>query len=310
MYGESYHYTKNQLQSMNAAEDRIIRTADQGEIKIKTHDFEEAKKELKKFSEEDIELFNLDRVNEYKNFLEYVGGILLLKGINLDRSVTGKDLNILIQQIQKNLESINNNELEFVKQIRQVYTALESLDKEYINGILLGVESALKASEKADRASQKALAANREALTAQEDIKRAIEQQKTMLETQRKLSARQATTIQALQHFQEKLDSYQHLADVDSIWSDVRKQKAELENMKTYVENITSLADKQDEKINKLHEKSLTIAEPVRQKRDFSDKLEEVKNECAAKLKTAYILAGGAIGLAVLELILSAAGLM
>ena len=310
MYGDSYHYTKNQLQSMNATEDRIIRTADQGEIKIKTHDFEEAKEELKKFSEEDIELFNLDRVNEYKDFWEYLGGILSLQGINLHRPVKGKDLNILIRQIQKNLESINNNELEFVKQIRQVYTALESLDKEYISGILLGVESALKASEKADRASQKALSANREALTAQEDIKRAIEQQKTMIETQQKLSARQTTTIQALQHFREKLDSYEHLADVDSIWSDVQKQKAELEDMKVYVENITSLADKQDEKINELHEKSLTIAEPVRQKRDFSDKLEEVKNECSAKLKTAYILAGGAIGLAVLELILSAAGLM
>lgn len=81
-----------------------------------------------------------------------------------DHNVTGRELNTLASQIQEYLIDFNTLNTKFIKEFGQVYNALEALDKDYIQAILI----AIKAAEKA----------NDEVKVAQGDISNAIELQK------------------------------------------------------------------------------------------------------------------------------------
>jgi len=70
--------------------------------------------------------------------------------------------------INRSFIKSNGEIIKLYGQFKEVYNTFESLDKEYIQGIITAVEAA-------DEASQQALEANKEALAAQNDIKRVIE---------------------------------------------------------------------------------------------------------------------------------------
>jgi hypothetical protein len=123
------------------------------ELVIKTHDFERSKNQLKEFLEQtpqDLELRKVD----------ISGGFLGLG----DHKVRGYELNSLTAQIQEYLIDFNTLHTKFIKEFGQVYNALEALDKDYIQAILI----AIKAAEKA----------NNDIKAAQSDITKTIEIQK------------------------------------------------------------------------------------------------------------------------------------
>lgn len=174
---------------------------------IKNHNFENAKKEIKTFSEQQVKDLKLDRVDEDKGFGEFFGDILLGRGIGLDHVVKGEQLNELTSQIQKHLCNINDTQIKLIKEFGQVYNALEALDKDYIQGILISI----KATE-----------------TTSEGIKNHQIQINELVENQRK-------TLEVLMKFKQKLDGYIHLSDIDKIWSDCQKWKQEIELLSKHI---------------------------------------------------------------------------
>ena len=76
---------------------------------LTTHDdFENAKKEIKKFSEQTTTDLDLRRVDDSKGVGEFLGDWFFGRGIGKDHLVKGEELNDLTSQIQTHLHSINN----------------------------------------------------------------------------------------------------------------------------------------------------------------------------------------------------------
>lgn len=166
-----------------------------GELVIQYHDFENAKKEIKKFSEQTTTDLDLTRVDDSKGVGEFLGDWFWGRGIGTDHLVKGEELNDLTSQIQTHLQSINNTQIKLIKEFGQVYSALEALDKDYIQAILVSI----KATEETSEGIQK----------TQEQIKKIVENQRK--------------TLEELKKFKHKLDGYAHLGDIDKIWSDCQK---------------------------------------------------------------------------------------
>ena len=101
-----------------------------------------------------------------------------------NHNVTGSEINQnLVAPLQKLLIDQNDNIKTIFRTLNDVYQAFESLDNEYIHGILSAVKSAELASNqaksaglKAEKASVQALDAVNKANKTQEDIKFWIKQ--------------------------------------------------------------------------------------------------------------------------------------
>lgn len=182
-----------------------------GELVIQYHDFENAKKEIKKFSEQTTTDLDLKRVDDSKGVGEFLGDLFFGRGIGLDHNVTGEELNELTSQIQTHLHSINNTQIKLIREFGQVYSALEALDKDYIQAILVSI----KATEETSQSIQE----------TQEQIKKIVENQRK--------------TLEELKKFKQKLDGYAHLGDIDKIWSDCQKWYKEINVLSKVIDGAT-----------------------------------------------------------------------
>ena len=174
------------------------------ELIIQTHNFEKAKNQLKEFSKtkpEELALKEVDIEGGLFNWFEH--------------KVTGQELNNLTTQVQGYLINFNALHTKFIKEFGQVYNALEALDKEYIQAILISIKVAEQASN--------------EAKDAQKDINKTIEVQKQ--------------TISILKKFKEKLDKYEHLENVDEVWKDARRFEKELKSINKEIGSIKKTSD-------------------------------------------------------------------
>lgn len=182
-----------------------------GELVIQYHDFENAKKEIKKFSEQTTTDLDLKRVDDSKGVGEFLGDLFFGRGIGLDHNVTGEELNELTSQIQTHLHSINNTQIKLIREFGQVYSALEALDKDYIQAILVSI----KATEETSQSIQE----------TQEQIKKIVENQRK--------------TLEELKKFKQKLDGYAHLGDIDKVWSDCQKWYKEINALSKVIDSAT-----------------------------------------------------------------------
>lgn len=108
---------------------------------IQKHDFENAKKEIKEFSEQVPQELDLKKVDDAKGVGEFIGDWFLGRGIGKDHVVKGEELNELIVQIQNHLRNVNDTQIKLIREFGQVYNALDALDKDYIQAILTSVEA-------------------------------------------------------------------------------------------------------------------------------------------------------------------------
>lgn len=194
------------------------------ELVIQTHDFEESKNQLKKFSEETTTDLDLKKVDSGKGVGEFFEDLFLGRGIGTDHIVKGSELNSLTADIQQYLIDINNMQRSFIGEIGHVYSALESLDKDYIQAILIAVKSAQKA--------------NGEAKVTQKDIEKTIEEQKKI--------------IKVLQQFKEKLDKFKHIVDIDKMWSDLQQQAKDIESINEENAKTNATLESQSASISEL----------------------------------------------------------
>ncbi len=192
---------------------------------IKTHDFEVSKNKLKAFSKQTPEDLELSKV-------DISGGIFGW----VDHKVTGYELNELTTQIQKHLISYNKLHVKLIQEFGQVYNALEALDKDYIQAILISI----KAAEKA----------NSEAKIAQKDIAQTIEVQKK--------------TINVLNQFKTKIESYKHLSDVDNLWNGFKESQKEISDITSNISTVVVKTKDNSQKINVLNK--------------LKDQIEEIKH--------------------------------
>lgn len=155
-------------------------------VKLQFTSYEVAKSNLKAFSSKNPDDFKIEDV-------ETDGGLF---GLGNHR-VTGAELNERTSKIQKHLIKLNQFSKDVIGEIGSVYTALESLDKEYIPAIMTSVKGAEIASEQAKTASE-------HARVAQEDIKKTIQEQKKI--------------VHVLEKHKQKLDKLKHLENIDEIW--------------------------------------------------------------------------------------------
>ncbi|CYU72129.1 hypothetical protein HO984_00520 [Streptococcus suis] len=301
------------------------------DLVIQHHDFENAKNEIKIFSEQTLMDLDIRRVKNKKDGVEVFGDLLLGRGFNLDHVVTGDELNDLTSQIQKNFYNINNTLIKLIKEFGQVYSALEALDRDYIQAIILSI----KATEETSKGLQK----------TQEQIKKIVENQRR--------------TLEELKKFKQKIDGYVHLDEIDQLWTYVEEQKRYLKEIDRIgteqaerleaalqdVYNISKRVSASEKDIQNLHENinkvngiahledvdniwttvkehsgiltklekqnEVTAYSVKKNKEEINENIVEVVQatnavieELTKKVKYAYWIAGGALGLAVIVLIL------
>ena len=140
------------------------------DLQVSNHDFNAAKEQLKKFAEQ-------DKVRTHEDIfgLEWA-----------EHGVTGKELNSLIEKLQKYFSKVYDRDQNLIEEFGEVYKALEALDKDYIQAILTSVSAIKKTNEKI--------------LIEQERIDQTIEKQKA--------------TLIALKQFKENVSN--QLSEIDS----------------------------------------------------------------------------------------------
>ncbi|HFU4460605.1 TPA: hypothetical protein ACGPAL_002116, partial [Streptococcus suis] len=105
------------------------------EIEIKSHSFDLAKNRLKEFSENTEAELEIKKVRTSGDFL----------GLG-DHKVTGYELNKRLEMIQKHFITVNTTSNMVIKEFREVYNALDVLDKDYISSIIANVKAIEKTS--------------------------------------------------------------------------------------------------------------------------------------------------------------------
>lgn len=275
---------------------------------IQKHNFERYKAEIKRSSANIPEAVTLSQ-------FQIDGSIIPWNNHN----ITGSEINnSLIRPLQEVLIKQNTNTQSIYKILNDVYHALDFLDSQYIAGIITAVESAkiasnqaMHASDKATIASNQALEASDKAITAQEDIKRTIEAlQKTVdilkdfkeqinrrIQVLEQGSDSLFNAVQDIQYVSIILNSITHLEDLDTIWSDVEEHKVYLDLLHQQVDRF----------IQETRNKENTLRTSVDELRSA----QQTKNEQVdKKLKIAYGVAGSAVALSLIQLILLLLGIL
>lgn len=238
------------------------------ELTIQSHKFDKAKNELKKFSERIPSTMDLESVSTHEGLFNW-----------FEHNVKGDELNKLTAQIQTYLISINETQKKSIKEFGQVYQALEALDKDYIQYILISIKAAEKASLQAKKSAD-------EAKKNSFDIEKTIEVQKK--------------TIDVLAKFKNQIDNYKHLVSIDEIWIDSQRLKKDVESINGKIKNqadkfnsVTKVHDtdintlqkfkEQLEKSNydilsviEVHKKTLSILTQFKQQVDKYEHLQDV----------------------------------
>ncbi|WP_304099713.1 hypothetical protein [Phascolarctobacterium succinatutens] len=199
-------------------------------LPIKCSSFELNKEKIKKFSANLPRPIELNAVAE-KRFHFF------------DHSVTGKEFNSLIQDLQKALCDSNEVNRKIIKEFASIYNTFESLDKGYIQGICASVASA-------EESSQQALAASEKARLAQERINITI---KFLQNTVEKYEKEFAEIYLELEQQQGAIEKYQE--KFTEIYLEFEQQKELSKKAVADVEEYKATIAAQKETVEKLNQK-------------------------------------------------------
>lgn len=187
------------------------------EMLIKRHSFDLAKNRLKEFSERTEAELEIDKV-------ETDGGFLGLG----DHKVTGYELNRRLETIQGHFIAVNTTNNKVIKEFREIYNALDALDRDYIASIIANVKAIEKTSNDV-RVQQGTLKQHHEKLASQQSK---LDAHQVEIE---KNVANISKVVAALKVFKEKLESYKHLSDIDKIWNDCQKWHQEISALSGHI---------------------------------------------------------------------------
>lgn len=242
------------------------------EIAIKRHSFDLAKNRLKEFSEKTEAELEIDKVRTDGGFL----------GLG-DHKVTGYELNRRLETIQEHFIAVNTTNNKVIKEFREVYNALDVLDKDYITSIVANVKAIEKTSNDV-RVQQGTLKQHNEKLANQQSK---LDAHQAEIE---KNVANISKIVTALKVFKEKLEGYKHLTDIDKIWSDCKTIQNEIRVVsdsvtkfsKKATEDIATANNKNKDLSNQVNRYILTLRNEAKSFKkffsDLSEKLESTAN--------------------------------
>ena len=212
------------------------------EIAIKRHSFDLAKNRLKEFSEKTEAELQIDKVRTDGGFF----------GLG-DHKVTGYELNSRLETIQGHFIAVNTTNNEVIKEFREVYNALDKLDKDYITSIVANVKAIEKTSNDV-RVQQGTLKQHNEKLANQQnklDVHQ-VEIEKNVENISK--------IVTALKVFKEKLEGYKHLTDIDIIWNDCKMIQNKI---RVVSDRITNFSKKTMEDIDSVNNKNKALSDQV-----------------------------------------------
>lgn len=212
------------------------------EIAIERHSFDLAKNRLKEFSEKTEAELEIDKVRTE-------GGLF---GWG-DHKVTGEELNSRLGTIQRHFIAVNTTNSKVIKEFREVYNALDALDKDYITSIVANVKAIEKTSNDV-RGQQGTLKQHNEKLMNQQSK---LDEQQAEIE---KTVANISKIVIALKVFKEKLEGYEHLTDIDKIWNDCKTIQNEI---RVVSDSIIKFSKKATEDIAEANNKNKALSEQV-----------------------------------------------
>lgn len=212
------------------------------EIAIKRHSFDLAKNRLKEFSEKTEAGLQIDKVRTDGGFF----------GLG-DHKVTGYELNSRLETIQGHFIAVNTTNNKIIKEFREVYNALDILDKDYITSIVANVKAIEKTSNDV-RVQQGTLKQHNEKLANQQSK---LDAHQAEIE---KNVANISKIVTALKNFKEKLEGYKHLTDIDRIWNDCKTIQNEI---RVVSDSITKFSKKTTEDIASANNKNKALSDQV-----------------------------------------------
>lgn len=212
------------------------------EIEIKRHSFELAKNRLKEFSEKTEDELEIDKV-------ETDGGFLWL----FDHKVTGYELNKRLEKIQGNFVAVNTINNKVIKEFKEIYNALDVLDKDYIASIVANVKAIEKTSNDVRR-QQGTLKKHNEKLEKQQNK---LNQQQFEIKQQLEKNNQ---IMNILNSFRKKLEEYEHLTDIDKIWNDCKTIQNETQIVS---DRISKFLKKITDDIASVNNKNKSLSEQV-----------------------------------------------
>lgn len=212
------------------------------EIAIKRHSFDLAKNRLKEFSEKTEAELEIGKVRTDGGFF----------GLG-DHKVTGYELNRRLETIQEHFIAVNTTNNKVIKEFREVYNALDVLDKDYITSIVANVKAIEKNSNDV-RVQQGTLKQHNEKLANQQSK---LDAHQAEIE---KNVANISKIVAALKVFKEKLEGYKHLTDIDKIWNDCKSIQNEI---RVVSDSITKFSKKTTEDIATANNKNKALSDQV-----------------------------------------------
>lgn len=243
------------------------------EIAIERHSFNVAKERLKEFTEKTEAELKIETV-------EVDGGLFGLG----NHKVTGEELNDRLGAVQQNLIDFNKTSNKMLKEFREVYHALDVLDKDYITSIVANVKAIEKTSNDV-RVQQGVLKQHNEKLADQQNK---LDVQQTEIE---KNVTNISKIVTALKVFKEKLEGYKHLTDIDKTWNDCKNIQNEI---RVVSDSITKISEKIAEDIAAANDKNEALLDQVNQEIsklcDVIESLKEFTSGISEKLEATVVL--------------------
>lgn len=195
-----------------------------GAIIVKRQNFDNAMRSIKSYADNAKRPASLNRVS-------VSGGLFDL----FDHKVTGEELNEIVSQLEDQLISLNNFDIGMLNTFKDIYKALDSLDREHIAGILAAANAAKAASE-----------------TANQNVNHISQ------------------IVEVLEKFKSDMDRLEHLMDVDKAWEILEEQKRMLTAFSAYKESLSALRHIKD--VDELWNNSLSQADSIAHlQEDISD---------------------------------------
>lgn len=208
---------------------------------IEKHNFQTAIDSLKKYETlSNYELKSAEKIRER-------GGLFNLG----NHKVTGAEFKNTIGEIQTALIQLKTVNMNLASEFGQVYKAFESLDKDYISGIV----GAIKAAEKVSEEERKDRA----------DIKKIIE--------------RLNKSIEVLSKFKTDIDKLKHIADIDKAWELIENQQETCASLKEESSELWKAANQFTDLISgvqfSVEEINATIVKQQQAQKDFETKIKK-----------------------------------
>lgn len=217
---------------------------------IKRHDFEKSKNEIKKFVENKLEF---GRAPSIKMENEY--SILLWK-IKTTHNITGSELAEQMCFVHDKFIDLYKSYNDVIRMFSRIYDALETLDKDYINGILSSIKSADEASKQAIDASNLAKGIGESAQVIGREA--------------RELGRKLEKVVGVLELHDKELQKSKHIRDVDELWIKVH-------DLRNKTERCVRNCETNEKKIKNIVESSKILFERENRFRSI-DHLEEIDN--------------------------------